>query len=181
MEEQSGGSFFITPLQGTYLLGATNAFFSLVPLYTINKLGRRTHYILGQLFMAVFLFICGYAALKEENILSFVSLCAFFMSSTLSQAVINWLYIAEVTVDAAAGFCVAGKSINLLIVSFSFEYMINSPLLIHGTIWYYSAVTFVGFIFCLFFVKETMGLTENEKKTLYSPKSDFDIDVFIEM
>ena len=131
--------------------------------------------------MAVFLFICGYAAIKEENILSFVSLCAFFMSSTLSQAVINWLYIAEVTVDAASGFCVAGKAINLLIVSFSFEYMINSPLQIHGTIWYYSTVTFVGFLFCLFFVKETMGLTENEKKTLYSPKSDDDIDVLIEM
>ena len=74
---------------------------------------------------------------------------------------INWIYIAEVTVDSASGFCVAGKFINLLVVSFSFEYMINSPLQIHGTIWYYSSVTFVGFLFCLFFVKETMGLTEN--------------------
>ena len=131
--------------------------------------------------MAVFLFISGYAALKEENVLSFVSLCAFFMSSVVSQAVICWLYIAEVTVDAASGFCVAGKAGNMLIVSFTFEYMINSPLQIHGTIWYYSAITFVGFLFCVFFVKETMGLTENEKKTLYTPKSDFDIDVLVEM
>lgn len=124
--------------------------------------------------MSVFLFICGWAALKEKNTLSFVSLCAFFMSSTLSQAVVNWLYISEVTVDAASGFCIAGKAINLLIVSFSFEYMINSFLQIHGTIWYYSLITFMGFVFCLIFVKETKGLTENEKKTLYSPKSDLD-------
>ena len=92
-----------------------------------------------------------------------------------------WIYISEVTVDSASGFCVAGKFTNLLIVSFSFEYMINSPLMIHGTIWYYSSISFVGFLFCLFFVKETMGLTENEKKTLYSPKSNFEIDVLIEM
>lgn len=84
MEEQSGDSFFITPLQGTYLLGATNLVFCSVSLYTINKLGRRTHYILGQFFMAVFLFICGYATIKEEYVLFMVSLCAFFMSSTLS-------------------------------------------------------------------------------------------------
>ena len=48
--------------------------------------------------------------------------------------------------------------------------MINSPLKIYGSIWFFCGLTFLGFIFCLFFVRETRGLTDLQKKTLYSPK-----------
>ena len=41
----------------------------------------------------------------------------------------------------------------------------------HGTVWYFSALNFLGLLFFLFFVKETKGLTDLEKKTLYSPTS----------
>ena len=54
--------------------------------------------------------------------------------------------------------------------------MINSELQIYGSIWYFGVLTLIGFFFCLFFVKETRGLTDLEKKTLYSPKSIVPID-----
>ena len=85
-----------------------------------------------------------------------------------------WLYVAEVTVDAASGFSAAAKFINLMIISFTFEYMLNSPLKVHGAIWYFGAMTILGFFFCLCFVRETRGLTDLEKKMLYSPKSILD-------
>ena len=60
--------------------------------------------------------------------------------------------------------------------------MINSELKVYGSIWYFSILTFIGFFFCLFFVRETRGLTDLEKKTLYSPKSVAPItDQIIEM
>ena len=47
--------------------------------------------------------------------------------------------------------------------------MINSPLGVHGSIWYFAVLTFIGFLFCIIFIKETRGLTDLEKKTLYTP------------
>ena len=78
--------------------------------------------------------------------------------------------------DAACGFASSGQFINMIIISFTFEFMINSELQIYGTIWYFGLLTFIGFFFCIFFVKETRGLNDLEKKTLYSPKSSFEIE-----
>ena len=85
--------------------------------------------------------------------------------------------MSEVTVDAASGFCVSAKFINLMVISFTFEFMINSPLQVTGTIWYYAAWTLAGCIFCIIFVRETRGLTDLEKKTCYSPKSALDDEI----
>ena len=85
-----------------------------------------------------------------------------------------WLYVSEVTVDAASGFSAAAKFINLMVISFTFEYMINSPMKVYGSIWYFAGMTTLGLFFCLCFVRETRGLTDLEKKMLYSPKSIMD-------
>ena len=53
--------------------------------------------------------------------------------------------------------------------------MINSALKVYGSIWIFSAVTFTGFIFCIIFVKETRGLSDLEKKSLYSPVSSVEV------
>ena len=58
--------------------------------------------------------------------------------------------------------------------------MINSGMKVYGTFWYFAVFCFLGFLFCLFFVRETRGLTDLEKKTLYSPKSSTEEDI-IEM
>ena len=47
--------------------------------------------------------------------------------------------------------------------------MFNSSMGIEGTFWYYGGVTLIGTIFVGVFIKETKGLTNAEKKTLYTP------------
>ena len=69
------------------------------------------------------------------------------------------------------GLAVGAQFINLTIISFTFEFMINSPLNVYGSIWYFAGLTFLGMLFMIFFVRETKGLTDLEKKTLYSPKN----------
>ena len=82
-----------------------------------------------------------------------------------------WLYTAEVCVDSAAGLANAAQYINVTVISLTFEFMINSALQVHGSIWYFAAWNLIGFFFCLLCVKETRGLTEKQKKMLYSPKA----------
>mmetsp|Transcript_8475 Transcript_8475/g.11681 ORF Transcript_8475/g.11681 Transcript_8475/m.11681 type:complete len:93 (-) Transcript_8475:55-333(-) len=89
----------------------------------------------------------------------------------MSQGSHAWIYIPEVCVDSATGLAAASQFINITIISLTFEFMINSSLKVYGSIWYFSGLTFLGFLFCLFMVRETRGLSDLEKKSLYSPKS----------
>ena len=75
--EKQGGGFGITPLEGTYIIGAANAVFAIIALGVISCLGRRPIYIIGQLSMAVVLFICGLSVHNEWNLLSFPCINAF--------------------------------------------------------------------------------------------------------
>ena len=83
--------------------------------------------------------------------------------------------------DAATGFAAGAQFINTTIISFTFEFMINSELNVYGSIWYFSGFTLLGFLFMLFFVRETRGLTDLEKKTLYSPKAVTDEQMVLEL
>ena len=74
------------------------------------------------------LLICGYCVLKEWNMMAFIFINVFIVSYHLFVGNVSWLYIPEVCVDAAAGFGVSGKFITMMMISFSFEFMINSSI-----------------------------------------------------
>ena len=93
----------------------------------------------------------------------------FLVAFQFGTGSIAWLYVPEVCMDAGTGLAVSSQFINLTIISFTFEYMIDSDLKVHGTMWYFAAFSFVGFLFCLFVVKESKGLSDLDKKLLYSP------------
>lgn len=58
----------------------------------------------------------------------------------------------------------------MLQISMTFEYQLESPMGIHGSLWLYGAVSLLGFFFVLFFVKESSKLTDIEMKQLFWPK-----------
>ena len=100
---------------------------------------------------------------------AFISVNVLIVSYHFSTGSINWLYIPEVAVDAAFGLCMGNSFLNGTLISLTFEFMINSPLKTHGSIWFFSVGSYIGLVFCIIFVKETRGLTDLQKKTLYTP------------
>lgn len=120
--------------------------------------------------MAVALFFCGLSILEKWNMASFVMIIVFIFCFHFSTGGLAWVYIPEVCVDSATGLAAAGQFLNLILISLTFEFMINSALKVYGSIWYFSAFTLIGFFFCLVMVRETRGLSDLEKKSLYSPK-----------
>jgi hypothetical protein len=74
-----------------------------------------------------------------------------------------------VCVDAAYGLSTAAQFISLTIISFTFEFMMNSKMGVTGTMWYFAGWNLFGVLYCIFVLKETQGLTDFEKKQLYSP------------
>ena len=103
--------------------------------------------------------------------MAFISICLLILTYQVSQGSVAWLYIPEVSNDQATGFCMTGEFIAKLQLSMSFEYILRSSLDVHGTFWFFSAVSLLGFFFMIFFVKESQGLTDIEKKALYTPLS----------
>jgi hypothetical protein len=112
--------------------------------------------------------LAGMMIVSEQFLLSFFVLMAFVCSFQLSQGCIAWLYCSEVPVDKASGFVMTGQFITMLFLSFTMEYFINGPLQIHGTFWMFSVACFVGALFVHCSVKESKGLTDKQKKRLYS-------------
>ena len=47
--------------------------------------------------------------------------------------------------------------------------MINSSIGIDGTMWYFAIWNLLGTFYCMIFLRETQGLTDFQKKTLYAP------------
>ena len=118
----------MTPLQGTYVIGAVNAVRALIAITMIGKIGRRTIFIVGQFMMGMFLFFCGLSIFYQWNMASFILINLFITAFQLSQGSCAWLYVPEVCVDSATGLAVAAQFINLTIISMTLEYMINSSL-----------------------------------------------------
>ena len=150
MEEEGDGTFPITPLTGTYIIGLSNAIPAIMQIGMITWLGRKTYYLLGEFFMAVFMTLCGVCVLHGYNMASFVTLCLFVASFQLSQGSVAWLYIPEVCVDAASGFAAGAQFLNLIVISFTFEFMINSPLKVYGSLWIFAGFSALGVLFVIF-------------------------------
>ena len=109
--------------------------------------------------------ICAY---NEYNFAAIMILLVFILLFQLSQGPLFWIYSAEVCHDQAFGIVTFGIFLNLFIISIVTEYMI-AGMGSHGLFYFYGGMTFLGGLFVHFFVKETRGLNEMQKKQLYKP------------
>ena len=89
---------------------------------------------------------------------------------------IAWLYVPEVCVDAGTGFAIASQFCNLTLICLTFDFMIHSGMGVYGALWYHSCWCFGGWLFVIFIMKETRGLTDFEKKSLYTPQDVLDAE-----
>ena len=164
--EESGeeNAFTISPIVGSIILTAVSLSACVASFWTIDRFGRRTIFIYGQFFMAILLFVSGLCLVLNQILVAFISICLFVISYQISQGSVAWLYCPEVTPDESSGFCLTAQFVFMLQLSMSFEYKLKSPLDVHGTFWFFSGMSLLGFFFMLFFVKECRGMTDFDKK-----------------
>ena len=86
------------------------------------------------------------------------------------------MYAAEVAVDTALGLCVLALFLSLLEKAITMEFMVHSAMGAQGMFFLLGGVTLVGAGFVAVFVKETKGLSDLEKKSLYTPQDLLDQD-----
>ena len=98
-----------------------------------------------------------------------VAISALFMwTQAVSIGGMHWIYLPECSSDQQFSLVASFHYFNGIIIATVSEYMFEylGP---DGTFLYFSIVSTLGLIFMFFFLKETHGLTDKQKKELYMP------------
>ena len=77
MDVQTGGSFPISPIAGTYLLGSVGTVGCLLGVPVLMNLGRKPIFVLGQLLMGFAHIMVGICLINDWNLASFVFILLF--------------------------------------------------------------------------------------------------------
>ena len=93
----------------------------------------------------------------------------FISIYVITNGPIIWLYVSEIVSDTALGLCLFVLWSVILLLSFFTSPLMDSALHPEGVFWIFSISSFGGAVFAHFYVKETSGLSDKQKKMLYMP------------
>ena len=166
------------PMVNTVVMGVVNIIFTLVAVFTVERLGRKPLLICGSLGMALGAFgvalTFGHAGMELLTMLSIMLYSASFM---FSWGPICWVLIAEIFPNtirgAAVAIAVAFQWIFNFIVSSTFVPMFNMHLTAgdHFGHWFtyalYGTICVVAAIFVWRLVPETKGKTLEDMSRMW--------------
>ena len=163
----TGNSF--TPRQGVYAINIVNTLASGMAVWTVRTFGRRPLLIWGHAGICVCHLMIATFILESIDIGVLVMLCVFMLIYQNTSGPIAWIYAAETLTDVGLGVSLNVLYGTILVLSLTTEPLMNSALTPVGVFYMLAFFSFVAVFFLYFYFKETMGLTEKQKKSLYSP------------
>ena len=156
----------------TSLIGLVNFAFTFFAVWLIDRLGRRTFYIIGSSGMAITLLLLA-AAFHFEMSPIFTTICimAFiaFFASCIGPAF--WTLVTEMFPNRIRGQAVALASFTQWV--FNFLVILLFPYVLKAlggsvTFLFLSAMSVIQLLIAWFFIKETKGKSLEEIETLWS-------------
>ena len=165
----SEGSSF-TAREGTIVLGAVDFISSCFSILAIRKFQRRPMMILGHTGMTLAMISIGVLAIYEINIGVLVGMCVFICMYEMSTATLAWMYACETCSDQALGVCSTTLYTTILILTLTTEPLMDALPGDCDFFFLFASFNCVAACFLFFFLRETFGLTDNEKKELYAQK-----------
>ena len=166
------------PMVQTVIMGVVNISFTLVAVFTVEKLGRKPLLIWGSIGMAIG--ACGVALTFGNESLSFVTMLSIMVYSAsfmFSWGPICWVLIAEIFPNtirgAAVAIAVAFQWIFNWIVSSTFVPMFNMKLGSDANFghWFtyalYGVICVIAAVFVWKLVPETKGKTLEDMSKLW--------------
>lgn len=167
---QSAGYSIGDVLFNIVVTGITNVVFTLVAIYTVERLGRRKLMLIGALGLAIVyltLGTCYFMEIKGSFMVILVMLAIACYAMTLGP--VAWVLIAELFPSRVRAVAVATCTFALWVGSTTLTYtfpLMNNSLGSYGTFWVYAAICAVSFFYFLRVLPETKGksLEEIEKE-----------------
>ncbi|NDV93946.1 MFS transporter [Dysgonomonas sp. 521] len=152
------------------ITGVTNVIFTIIGMYAVDKLGRRSLLLFGAIGLACIYAIlgaCYYFQISGMAVLILVMLAIACYAMTLAP--ITWVVISEIFPTRIRGMAMAVSTFSLWSACFVLTYtfpLLNSSLGAYGTFWLYGFICLLGFVFVKKNLPETKGksLEEIEKE-----------------
>jgi SP family xylose:H+ symportor-like MFS transporter len=156
----------------TIVVGAVNLTFTVVAIWTVDKLGRKPLMIIGAGGMGVSLLAMGLAAyLQRTEMWVLIFILSYIACFALAVGPVTWVILSEIFPTKIRGRAMAIATVCLwaanTVVSQTFPMMNENSWLVekfhHGfPFWVYGALCAVEVLFIWRFVPETKGKTLEE-------------------
>jgi sugar porter (SP) family MFS transporter len=163
------GTSMDAALLQTVIIGAVNLAFTIIAIWTVDKLGRKPLMIIGAAGMGITLFAMGLSAFYQKTELWFLVFILGYMASfALSVGPVTWVILSEIFPTKIRGRAMAVAAIFLWVanyfVSQTFPMMNENAWLVEKfnrafPFWVYGGMCVILVIFVLLFVPETKGKT----------------------
>lgn len=152
------------------ITGVINLVFTMVAIFTVDKMGRRPLLLFGAAGLTIIYILIGAAYFFSISgwillILVLIAIATYAMS----LAPIVWVIISEIFPNKIRGAAMAVATLALWLASFLLTYtfpVLNRLLNTSGTFWLYGFICFAGFIFIY------KNLPENKGKSLEEIEQD---------
>jgi SP family xylose:H+ symportor-like MFS transporter len=166
------GSGTNVALMQTVLVGVVNLAFTVLAIWTVDRLGRKPLMLVGATGMGICLLALGVAAYAQRTELwTIVFILGYIACFALSVGPVTWVILAEIFPTGIRGRAMALATICLWVANYfvtqTFTLMDESPWLIerfhHGfPFWVYAAFCALSVVFIWRYVPETKGKTLEE-------------------
>lgn len=136
-------------------------------VYVIRTFGRRTILLVGHSTIAVLLFLIAFATISGWSTVQIGLVCLFIFVYMTTTGPGAWAYAAETCTDSALTVVVFTLYFWSGIEAFTTETLMKWSDF--GTFLIFGGLTSVSVVFIYFFVGESKGLSEKEKKEIFMP------------
>ncbi len=166
------GSGTNVALMQTVLVGAVNLAFTILAIWTVDRLGRKPLMLVGATGMGVCLLAMGLAAYwQRTEVWTITFIFGYIACFALSVGPVTWVIMAEIFPTGIRGRAMAIATVCLWVANYlvtqTFTLMDESQCLVerfnHGfPFWIYAAFCAVSVVFVWRWVPETKGKTLEE-------------------
>lgn len=143
------------------ITGVINVIFTIVGMYTVDRLGRRSLLLFGAIGLALIYTVlgaCYYFQISGVAVLILVLMGIGCYAMTLAP--VTWVVISEIFPTRIRGMAMAVATFSLWTACFVLTYtfpLLNSGLGAYGTFWLYGVICVLGFLFIKARLPETKG------------------------
>lgn len=170
-KEMHKGGGGIAPRTGTYIVGVFNVVGTACSILFVNNFGRKTLLIWGHILIAIVHAMVGYFNVEGNNngVVAMIMVFLFVYGNTSGP--LAWLYAAETVIDVAMGICLLTLWGTVCVLSQVCPILMDVNSIGPSNVFFiFSGLSVFGALYVAVFIKESRGLSDREKKLLYTPQ-----------